>query len=643
MSIVVNCPKCQAKLRGPDELAGRMVRCKSCQEKFRVPGGDPAGSVSDTQQLSVVGSSMAIPAVPAKAAILPAPLPPAGTPTNPLPLDDLHLEELPKPAIPLPSTGTLDPSDLLEEPKPAADPFSFEEPLPEAVKKKKRKADYEDDDDEDDRPRKKKRTAEAEDEDERPTKRGYQKRAGTPWGIIIGVGVALLAIGSGVTVLLLTGGDGKKQEEAKTKVEPLPVAPVVEPKSKTGKAKGKESETKPPDESQPKGPDTPKTPPKKKEPPKKGPPQPPAMKLPDPPTGALTLIGKAKWQVSLDFPVEKVREVRVAGPSLVVAFNSQPGFQGAGAKDTVRQYSLETGVKGRQFEFDSTGLPGPRAFAAGANGLVAVEAGGPGKVTVYDFDTNSALLEKQDVFADAGVRVGPIAALALGADRKLFVVDQAGTVDVWDLTVRQRTVTGTPAKRAGAGKPAAKAAAAGGGVVVALDGKVWTVNAAGAVGGTIPLPDSAAVPLAVGPGPVADRAVVAYQLPGGKHGVAALSLSDGTVAFHTSLPDGAAPPTEVSWPADTILAVSTGDAGFIVDTEARLVTGYVKAVSGKAAVYPTGAGFWWLMAGPAEVKGAFLHGAELPPDGYYQERLPDKARADRKPIFLVPRPDGLGR
>ena len=63
MTIVLRCPKCQAKLRGPGGLAGKRVRCKGCQEKFRVPGGDPAASLADSQHLSVIGSSLAIPVV----------------------------------------------------------------------------------------------------------------------------------------------------------------------------------------------------------------------------------------------------------------------------------------------------------------------------------------------------------------------------------------------------------------------------------------------------------------------------------------------------------------------------------------------------------------------------------------------------
>ena len=37
MSIEVACKGCQARYKVKDELAGRMVECKHCGQKFRVP------------------------------------------------------------------------------------------------------------------------------------------------------------------------------------------------------------------------------------------------------------------------------------------------------------------------------------------------------------------------------------------------------------------------------------------------------------------------------------------------------------------------------------------------------------------------------------------------------------------------------
>jgi len=633
MPVVVQCPKCRAKLRGPDELAGKSVRCKGCREKFRIPGAEGGlDSMTETQQLSVVKSSPALPASPLPNAFVPAAVAPAGTAANPLPLDDLMLEELPS-AKPL-TADALDAADLLEEPspRPPADPFSFEEPAPEAVKKKRRPAD----DDDDDRPRKRRRPADDEkDEDEKPVKRAYQKKTGAPWGLMIGALVVLLAIGGGLAAVLLLGK--KDKDEAKTKVEPPP--PVVEPKAKGEEPKGgtpksKGGEPKPP------------TPPTPEQPVKKDPPPPPTgVTLPAPPTGKLTLVGKASHQLALAIPTYMVREVRVAGTSAVVAFNSQFGFQGAGAQDTVRQYSTKSGAAGREFVIDSSGLVWPRAFAVSGNGeIAAVEAGGRGLVTVFDFETNTALLDKKDVFAGLTGRVGPVAALAVGTGRKLFVVDQAGTVDVWDLATGARTVTGTPPERTAAGKPAAKACAISGGaaVAVALDNKVWAVDAAGkttGTGATLPAPD--AVPLAVAGGPGEDRAAVMYRLSNGRFGVAGVHPISGNVEYHTPLPDGSGTPVAVGWPDATILSVSTGQAGFLIDTEERAVTAYLKGIGGGVNLFPTGGELWWLTIDDTDLKKSTLRAADPRFDGY--PALAKQARAARQPVFLVPGPDGLAK
>jgi predicted Zn finger-like uncharacterized protein len=51
MSEVVNCPKCERKLRVPDELIGKKVKCPTCSETFTAtvaPGGEaPAAPPSE--------------------------------------------------------------------------------------------------------------------------------------------------------------------------------------------------------------------------------------------------------------------------------------------------------------------------------------------------------------------------------------------------------------------------------------------------------------------------------------------------------------------------------------------------------------------------------------------------------------------
>ena len=42
MAVRVSCPSCSAKIRVPEELAGRRVTCPRCEDAVRVPHADPA-------------------------------------------------------------------------------------------------------------------------------------------------------------------------------------------------------------------------------------------------------------------------------------------------------------------------------------------------------------------------------------------------------------------------------------------------------------------------------------------------------------------------------------------------------------------------------------------------------------------------
>ena len=165
MPIDVICPKCQSRLRAPDEVVGKNVRCKKCQERFKVPNpGAPVDSVGDTQMLSIVE-------VPIQ---LPKPAPAAPAPAEPMMLDDSAFDDpIPAPvkaAAPKPVAPAL--------PAPA-DPFSFsgaptDDDEDDRPKKKKKRADDEEDE-EDDRPRKKKKRDE---DDDRPRKKKEQPLIG---------------------------------------------------------------------------------------------------------------------------------------------------------------------------------------------------------------------------------------------------------------------------------------------------------------------------------------------------------------------------------------------------------------------------------------------------------------------------------
>ena len=48
-SILITCPDCKKQLKGPAELAGKKIRCKSCGYIFTVKGGPAAKSSRDPQ------------------------------------------------------------------------------------------------------------------------------------------------------------------------------------------------------------------------------------------------------------------------------------------------------------------------------------------------------------------------------------------------------------------------------------------------------------------------------------------------------------------------------------------------------------------------------------------------------------------
>jgi hypothetical protein len=105
----VPCPNCGAKLKAPDNMAGKKAKCKKCGKVFRIPGAAPS---ADT-----VGDGQAVPVL-----ALPAP----GDETEVLmaePVAELPLPAAPAPASPVALTSAKDISAL-----PSADPFDFSKP-----------------------------------------------------------------------------------------------------------------------------------------------------------------------------------------------------------------------------------------------------------------------------------------------------------------------------------------------------------------------------------------------------------------------------------------------------------------------------------------------------------------------------------
>src|SRR5688572_7347174 len=87
MPVQVPCPHCGAKLKAPDNATGKKVKCKQCNQGFRIPGTAAASPIGDDD----------------------------------IPVADL-VEEPPSPPPPAKPAATL----------PSADPFDFGKPAAKA-------------------------------------------------------------------------------------------------------------------------------------------------------------------------------------------------------------------------------------------------------------------------------------------------------------------------------------------------------------------------------------------------------------------------------------------------------------------------------------------------------------------------------
>jgi len=163
MAVPLTCPGCRAAFDVPDELAGKTIRCTSCQTQLTVPAVVVAATVAPTTP-----AKRSFGAVPAKT-----------SPARPAVKTDVEVD---------------DDEERVRPSKPAA----------RVAKTAKRRDDDEDEDDEDD-----------DDEDDRPTRKG--KKAGNPAGVwlMIGGGVGLCAL-IAVGVWLLMGSGDKKDTASNT-------------------------------------------------------------------------------------------------------------------------------------------------------------------------------------------------------------------------------------------------------------------------------------------------------------------------------------------------------------------------------------------------------------------------------------------
>ncbi len=488
----------------------------------------------------------------------------------------------------------------------------------------------------------------SDDFDDRPRRSGRRESKGSNLLLILLVvgGVLLLGlVGVGVVVFVMV------RAAANTIVSNMTVTVPTEPKL---------TETKTPTETRPtdtgKTAPTPRTPPK---PPGKGKTSetPPTqigapVALPSAPTGATTIVARPKTKFALESPANAVRGVRFAEgtvPTAAVLWKSFAGFQGTGAKDTLDLYSTSTSRRYDRIEFPADGFTDSRQFDVSKDGQrVAIEQP-PGKLTVYDTESKEKLIDGVDLF-EGGMR-GPVAAMRFLNPDKLLVFDRAGALSVWDVPQKKAVVTGGQFGPNGAKDPLAVVSEiCGDRLFVGVPGQVIAVGVGTGqkIGVPMALPNPLWVPLAIAADPNAKQVAVVFRSPNSTpaHGLYLFPPGGGKgVTLQLPLADAAGVPVGVAFPTDQIVTIHTDNhaGGFIYDLENRVLMGYVRATGDAVAQFadPVGGRYWLLAADPKDEKKSSFAGFELPFDKYFD--VVNEAKGDRKPVYLLPRPDGLAK
>jgi len=605
--VEVACPGCQAVLKAPDAMAGKKARCKRCNTSFRIPGAAPPDSVGDSQQLSV-----ADPPPPVEEDI-PAAMPveddeplPASVAEEP-PDDPFAFSAAP------PKKGR---TPRAEEP-PAADagdPFGF---TPSAAAPKSS--------------RKLRAPAAADDDDRTAAKK---KPAGGGGLVKVAVAAAVFAlVAGGVVAGVLVyinnkPGDqanNEKKDEKKLDAPPADAPPAGNPVSTTkAKDAGKGSKgtttvggnkvTK-----GSKGGGTMYSLGKAK-----------ALELPPKPADPKTRTEPTSSPVPVTVPFDMVRRLfppEKNGADIGVAWRSAAGFQGAGEKITLSVFSPTSGFETGKVEADGDGLPDAACDLSADSGTFAIGHRGTGKVTVWDVRKKAKKLDAFDPYKDKPEhKAAKLAAVYLTEPPdRVVTVTTAGAVHVWDVATKAEAGEYVP-PRAAAGKVVAGRGAAAlanrQGVVVAVGGAVYSVNAVGAVGGgeVAELGGDVGKSLALAASP-SGRVVYAFETDAdGKKERAVAHLSAGKLGSVFRWPADAGEPTAASWSGDQSAAVTSGSgAGVVFDGEEGRFRpqAVVRAAGDKAAVAAADGGLWALQPATADGKQcvALEIALPLPPTG----------------------------
>ncbi len=669
MPVDVMCPKCHSKLRAPDEVAGRNVRCKKCQEKFKVPGVGVAVDPGETEQLSVQKihfPHVFLQAAQLKVAVVAAndhtPMPPMRSEANP---DDpfgftsappkSELKEKAKakkqPAIQKPEIEQLvggEPTFAMpgasedaapvhaavpahaaqfsfEESTPFIAPVEDEEAAPTSVPVKKRSY----------------RT------DERSPARGAKRPAksrkmlyifgGIASGLLIGCG----GVAAGVFFFAKTPTEAVAKASVPAsaivpqKEEPKPASSAARTMKPTGKEAGGflQAIT-------------------------SAPPAPMKVEIILPAGGANPAeVVEAGVRYPLRFNMDTARQVRyfdnIAMPGLLAVFRTQLGFNGRGAQDTVAYLDFTT-KKTTEFTVPADGVTGARIFDLNDTGArIAIEAPA-GRLTVYDFDSKTKIMDGVDIYAGLPERK-EIAALAFGDPKgtTVAVVDRLGVVDVWNVESKERTVTGKENPNPNPVAVEVRALSSTMGLIAGKESLRRVNWQTGQSGPATTLPPKCGIPTVVAASNDSEgKALTALvHQPEGSKGYELLVLdravkpaaSQALASWRIALPADAGTPSYLRWMVgDTILAVGFGVNGSVLlfDVPKKTTVAYVNVEPGQALLDPV-VGSVWLMAMPdSKGKASAVHtklfGSTVANDS-------KEAQSSKKLILLVPTPEGLAK
>jgi hypothetical protein len=506
-------------------MAGKKARCKRCNTPFRIPGGRPA----------------------ARAAGAATPPPDEEDVPSAMPVDDD--EPLPA-AEDEPLVATV--ADDTPPPTPPADPsnpFGFSPVRTEPAQPRKTQS-------------------EGRDTDRGPADRKQPAGGGGLIRVAVAAAVFALVAGgvvAGVLVYLTVKPDEQAQAKNEKKDDATSNEPAPAPPDKADAAPAAGPDAKPgrgyTSRAQARG---------------KGGPLALAKVLtfPAKPAAPKLLTEPASSPVPVAVPFAEVRRFFPPGKAdgdVGVAWRSAPGFQGFGEKITLTLFSPNSGRETAKVEADGDGSPDPACDLSADGGTFALGSRVTGRVTVWDVRKKQKKLDAFDPYADKPEhKAAKLAAVYLTEPPgRLVTVTTAGAVHVFEVGTKALAGEYVPPKAA-AGKVApgrgVAAVPSRKGVVVAVGGTVYKVDAAGAVTGS-QLEDlgtdvGRSLALAVSPG---GRVLYAFEADAdGKKERAVAELAGGKLGPVFRWPADAGEPVSAGWSGENVATLGTSQGAVVV-------------------------------------------------------------------------------